>query len=113
MSTVNVYDRYYSAKCVFSGRERHAALVLLIAESGGGEILYRAGSELFPHDTKDDFAVSCDTCASKKLYSGKGRRSKKREAEYLKSLEEICDELARNLGGSIFWDNPLICARLG
>ena len=113
MRTVNVYDCYYSAKCVFSGRERHAARVLLIAGSGGGEICYEAAVSFFPHDTEDDFAVSCDAYASKKLYSGKGRRSKKREAEYLKSLAEICDALARELGGSIFWDQPLICARLG
>ena len=45
------------------------------------------------------FAVSYGAYAAKELYNAKGRRSKKREAEYLEIIRARADELAQSLGG--------------
>lgn len=113
MNCVNVYERYFEAECLYNGVPRRAACVRLTSESGGGEITYGAYISFFPHETAEDFRISCDAEASEVLYSGRGRRSKKREAELLKSLEDRADALAESLGGRIFWDRPLIEARKG
>ena len=39
---IDVYKRYYAAKCVFNGVERKGVVVTLSARSGGGEITYAA-----------------------------------------------------------------------
>ena len=67
----------------------------------------------FPHDTAEDFGISYDICASRTLYESKGRRSRKREAALLEGLRGVLEELAAESGGEIFWDRPLIEARLG
>ena len=46
-------------------------------------------------------------------WSAKGRRSKKREAKFMEELRTHADELAAGMNGTIFWDKPLIEARLG
>ena len=57
--------------------------------------------------------MSYDAEASREIYAGKGRRSKKREAVLLKEREGVCDELAAELKGKVFWDSPLREIRLG
>ena len=113
MATINVYQQYFAAKCVFNGVERHAASVLLISDSEAGTIRYEAAVSFFPHSDPEDFAVSYDAYASKVLYESAGRRSKKREAALLQSLREHIDELAASLNGSVDWDSPLGEARCG
>lgn len=113
MATINVYQQYFAAKCIFSGVERRAASVLLISDSEGGTIRYEAAVSFFPHSDPEDFAVSYDAYASKVLYEAAGRRSKKREAALLQSLRDHINELAATLDGTLDWDSPLGEARLG
>ena len=107
MKTVNVYKQYFSCDCTFNGRKRHAAQVCLIAESDSGMITYSVSISFFPHDTEDDYAVSYDAEKSLILYQGKGRRSKKREAEFMEKLRDAADSIAKELGGRIDWEKPL------
>ena len=111
--TVDVYKRYYEAKCVFNGVKRKAAVVALTSDSEAGMITYTVSANFFPHKDAEDFAVSYDAYAEKVVFSGKGRRSKKREAALLKELETYADEAAAGIGGNIFWDKPIGEARLG
>ena len=113
MKVINVYDQYFAARCAFNGTERRGVRVLLIAASEEGTIRYEAAVSFFPHVDDEDFAVSCDAYAAKELYNAKGRRSKKRDAEYLEAVREYADELAQSLGGVIDWDKPLREARYG
>ena len=113
MKVINVYDQYFSARCTFNGVERRGARVLLIATSEDGMIRYEAAVSFFPHQDDEDFAVSHDAYAAKELYGAKGRRSKKREAEYLEAIRAHADELAESVGGIIDWDKPLREARYG
>lgn len=113
MKVIDVYQQYFSAKCVFNGVPRRAASVTLTATSDAGTIRYEAAVSFFPHTSEDDFAVSYDACAQTELYAAPGRRAKKREAALLKELPAAADALAAQLGGEIFWDRPLRDARYG
>ena len=113
MKVINVYDQYFGAQCVYNGVERRGVRVLLTAASEEGMIRYETSVAFFPHADDEDFAVSYDACAVKELYSSKGRRSKKREAEFMAGIRAHADELARSLGGTINWDKPLREARYG
>ena len=113
MAVINVYEQYFEASCTANGRERHAALVMLISDSEAGSICYKAAVSFFPHDSEDDFAVSYDAYYEAVLYEGKGRRSKKREAALLEGLRENTDSLAERAGGKIFYGKPLREARYG
>ena len=113
MKVINVYDQYFSGSCVYQGVERRGVQVMLIATSEEGNIRYEAAVNFFPHRDEEDYAVSGDAYASKELYSGKGRRSRKREAVFLESFRAEADALAGSLGGSIDWAQPLRDARYG
>ena len=113
MATLNVYEQYFSAEAEYNGVTRHAALVMLIADSEAGHIRYEAAVNFFPHNEEDDFAVSYDAYFSKVLYEAKGRRSKKREEVFLQELQQHIDELAQEAGGTVYWDKPLCEARRG
>ena len=104
---INIYERYYKADAVFSGVQRKGALVALISDSEAGNITYKAAVTFFPHRDEEDFAVSYDAYFEKELYSGKGRRSKKKEAEYLEELRETIDGIAAENNASVIWDEPL------
>ena len=104
---VNVYERYYRADAVFSGVKRNGALVMLISDSEAGFITYKAAVTFFPHVDEEDYAVSYDACFEKELYSGKGRRSRKKEAAFLALLENTVSMLAEEHGASVNWDEPL------
>lgn len=113
MATINVYEQYFAAEMEFNGVPRHAALVMLIADTEAGQIRYDAAVTFFPHNDDEDYAVSYDAYFSKVLYESKGRRSKKREQQFLDTLHEHVDALAANAGGVVFWDRPLRESRRG
>lgn len=105
--TLNVYQQYFAAELLFNGVPRHAALVMLIADSEAGNIRYEAAVTFFPHNDEEDFAVSYDAYFNKVLFENKGRRSKKREQALMDELRRHIDELAHEAGGEVFWDQPL------
>ncbi len=113
MKVIDVYQRYFRADAVVNGVKRRAASVFLTATSEEGNIKYELSVSFFPYEEEGDFRVSYDACLSKELYFAKGRRSKKKEEEYLKLLRETADELAAGISGRIFWDEPLTDERRG
>ena len=110
---INVYERYYKAEAVFSDVQRRGALVMLISDSEAGIITYKAAVTFFPHRDEEDYAVSDDAYFEKELFSGKGRRSKKKEALYLEQLPEIIDQMAGEYNASVIWSEPLSEERRG
>ena len=110
---INVFEQYYKAKAEFSGVKRNGALVMLISDSEAGCITYKAAVTFFPHRDAEDYAVSYDAFFEKELYSGKGRRSRKKEASYLEKLQETIDELSKEHNAKVLWDEPLREARRG
>ena len=110
---INVFEQYYKAKAEFSGVKRNGALVMLISDSEAGCITYKAAVTFFPHRDAEDYAVSYDAYFEKELYSGKGRRSRKKEASYLEKLQETIDELSKEHNAKVLWDEPLREARRG
>ena len=113
MKTIDVYKQYFSAECTFNGVERRGAAVWLTAESDSGMIRYEVGVTFFPHQDAEDFAISYDACVLKELIRTKGRRSKKRDGQYLAQVQTIANEIAASLEGSIHWDKPLREAQYG
>ncbi len=111
--TVNVFEQYLEAEAVVSEVERRGALVMLTSDSEKGHITYTAAVTFFPHRDEEDFAVSYDAYLEEVLYSGKGRRSKKREAKMLLEFNEVIDRLAESIGGKVYWDRPLRPERRG
>ena len=110
---LNVYEQYFAADMVANGVPRHAALVMLIADSEAGNIRYEAAVTFFPHNDEEDFAVSYDVYFSRVLYENKGRRSKKREQQLLNEFQNHIDEMVKEVGGVVFWDQPLRETRWG
>ena len=113
MKNIDVYKQYFSAECTFNGVERCGAAVWLTAESDSGNIRYEVGVIFFPHRDAEDFAISYDACVLKELLNTKGRRSKKRDEQYLAQVQMVADELAGSLNGTIYWDTPLREAQYG
>lgn len=111
MKVIDIYKQYFSAECVYNGVERRGVSVWLTAESDSGNIRYEVGVSFFPHVDEEDFGISYDAAGQKELFSGKGRRSKKKDQTYLAEVKAAADELAAALGGVIHWDAPLIEAR--
>jgi len=107
MKVIDVYRQYFSAQCVYNGVERKGVLAVLTATSDSGTIQYEVTLTFFPHIDPEDFAVSYDACVTKTIYQAKGRRSKKREAVYLEEFRTHADELAQEIGGIVYWDQPL------
>ena len=110
---INVYSQYFAAEGCFSGVERRGALVLLISDSEAGTISYRVAVSFFPHRDEEDFAVSYDAYFEKEVYRAAGRRSRKREAALMASLQEEINELAEANKASVDWSRPLGEARMG
>ena len=110
---INVYEQYFKADGVFSSVERKGALVMLISDSETGNITYKAAVTFFPHQDEEDFAVSYDAYFDEELYSGKGRRSRKKEEAYLEQLPETIDRIALEHDVSVLWNEPLTEERRG
>jgi len=113
MATINVYSRYFEGDAVHNGVKRNGVAVWLVSDSENGSIRYEVQVSFFPHNDPEDMAVSYDAFASKVVFEAPGRRSRKREEFLLSSLKEEADSLASSLGGTIFWDRPLIDERRG
>jgi hypothetical protein len=113
MANIDVYKQYFEADCFFNNVERKGVVVWLNAESDCGTIRYEVGVSFFPHRDAEDFAVSYDACVQKELVNTKGRRSKKRDAEYLAQVQTVATTLAESLNATIFWDKPLNQAQYG
>ncbi len=110
---VNAYEQYFAAECVANGIVRHAALVMMVVTSEGGQVRYDAAVTFFPHIDETDFAVSYDAYYEDVLYEAPGRRSKKRENLLLETFREDIEVLCRRANATIFWDQPLRPARRG
>ena len=113
MKVIDVYAQYFAGECVYNEVPRHGVAVKLTATSDAGEVFYEVSVSFFPHNDPEDFAVSYDAYASREIYRARGRRSKKREAEFLETFRTQADALAAELDGTIDWDKPLIEARWG
>ena len=113
MKNIDIYRQYFSAECTFNGVERHGAAVWLNAESDAGILRYEVGVTFFPHRDAEDFAVSYDACGRKELFRSKGRRSRKRDEQYLAQVRTAAEEIAGSLNGTIHWDEPLGEAQYG
>ena len=111
--TVNVYEQYFEAEATVNEVERRAAKVMLISDSEKGQITYTAAVTFFPHRDEEDYAVSYDAYEEEVLLSGKGRRSKKREAKMLLGFNEVIDRISERINGKVFWDKPLRDAQRG
>ena len=110
---INVYQRYFEAELEYNGMKRRAASVLLISDSEAGNIKYTAAVAFMPHEDEEDFRVPYDAYFTKTIYEDRGRRSKKKEKQFIEDLPQIIDELATEVVGKIFWDKPLSGERLG
>ena len=110
---INVFEQYFSAAAKVNGAERRAALVMLISDSEAGQIRYTAAVTFFPHRDEEDYAVSYDAYEEEVLFSGKGRRSKKREAKMLLGFNKMIDRISERINGKVFWDKPLRDAQRG
>ena len=108
-----VYECYYRADAVFADVPRNGALVMLICDSEAGMISYKAAVTFFPHRDEEDFAVSYDAYFETELFSGKGRRSRKKEAAWLEQLQARIDALAAEHNAAVLWDAPLTEPRRG
>ena len=110
MKSIDVYEQYFEADYEFNGVKRKGCAVKLTATSEEGMITYTNSISFFPHRDAEDFGISYDAYFEKTLYSAKGRRSRKKDKEYLEDIQNlsmaICPVDAR-----IFWDKPLIEAR--
>ena len=113
MAVINVYEQYFAAEGTFGGVTRRGALVMLTADSSAGNIRYDAAVTFFPHRDEEDYAVSYDAYFSETLYEAPGRRSKKREKQFLEDFRAHIDALAEAHGAAVCWDRPLTEPRLG
>lgn len=108
MKVIDIYKQYFWAQCIFQGVERKAVMVCLTATSDNGIITYEVGVSFFPHKDEEDFAISYDAYGSRVIFHAKGRRSKKREEQFLAQVQSVADEIARQMQGVIFWDKPIM-----
>lgn len=107
MKVIDVYKQYFEAECVYNDVPRKGVVVTLTATSDCGEIKYEVGLSFFPHRDEEDYGISYDAYGSKEIYNARGRRSKKREAEFLPKVQEYADVIAGEMNGKVFWDKPL------
>lgn len=113
METVNVYSRYYAGDCLCHDRRYCGVMVNLEYSWEPGYSSYSVHTVFFPHEDEEDYRIAYDCEASRILLEGKGRRTRKKEPALLEEMVRTADMLADELGGKIFWDQPLREARLG
>lgn len=112
MKSIDVYEQYFEADYVYNGVQRNAVVVKLTAISEEGNISYVNSLSFFPHSDPEDYGISYDAYFEKTIYSAKGRRSKKKDAEYLAMIRDLSAEICPP-EAKIYWDKALIEARLG
>ena len=112
--TFNAYEQYFAAEAADrAGKTRHGANVMLTVTSEGGHVTYLAAVTFFPHEDETDYSVTYDMYFEEVIYDAPGRRSKKREKEFMGVLRDKIDAQASAAGGKVFWDRPLRPARFG
>ncbi len=107
MKEIDVFRQYFGAECVCNDVERKGVLVTLTATSDCGMLRYTVAVSFFPHRDEEDFGITYDAYASKELFYGKGRRSKKKDKLYLELVQDEANALAKTFCGTILWENPL------
>ncbi len=113
MKVINVYSRYYAAECLWDECVYHGVMVNLEYGYEPGYSTYSVHVVFFPHEDKEDYAITYDCHAYSILLEGKGRRTRKKEPALLEEMRKTADMLADHLEGTIFWERPLREARLG
>lgn len=112
LKSIDVYKQYFAAEAEFGGDIRRGASVVLNATSDEGMVEYKVCVSFFLHEDDEDFRISFDRYFEKSLFSGKGRRTRKRDALYMEEIRNTADEIAAENGAVINWDEPLIEARI-
>ena len=112
VKSIDVYKQYFAAEADFGGDIRKGASVVLNATTDEGTVEYKVCVSFFLHEDDEDFRISFDRYFEKNLFSGKGRRTKKRDALYMEEIKNAADEIAAENGAVINWDEPLIEARI-
>ena len=107
MDAIDVLDGAYKARAEYNGIKRKGVIVKLTAESVKGVIRYDVNVIFFPYRDPEDFLISYDAVFTKTVYEGKGRRSKKREAEFIARLKDTVGEMLENEDAEIFWDEEI------
>ncbi len=108
MNVINVYEQYFRAECVYNDMPRRAVIAKLQSISDEGTIEYKVILNFFPYRDEEDWAETFDAVGEKTIYQAKGRRSRRREQGFLKErFRDDCDELAAQMNGTIFWDQPM------
>ena len=104
---VKLFSQYFCSEGCLNGTERRGVELNLISDSEAGMITYSAQAVFFPHTDDEDWAVTYDAEKTDIIYSGKGRRNKKKEAAYLEKRIEIFNKIAQDLNMKILWEKPL------
>lgn len=107
LKSIDVYKQYFAASADFDGDIRRGASVVLNAVSDSGTIEYKVCVSFFLHEDEEDFRISYDRYFEEMLFSGKGRRTKKKDMLYLPMVRETADRIAKENSAVIKWDEPL------
>ena len=107
MTVTDIYKQYFGGSCMANEVQRRAAAVSVTSVYDEGVISYELLVTFFPHEDEEDYRITCDCAISRTLFSGKGRRSRKREQLILETMREEADILASEIDGEIYWDRPL------
>lgn len=107
MKVIDVYKQYFKGNCIYNEVQRNGVLVTLTSTSESGMIKYEVAISFFPHVDDEDYTISYDAYLSKEIYYDKGRRSKKKEQVFLEEVRNHANELATQLNGVIYWEEPL------
>ncbi|MBR0136872.1 MAG: hypothetical protein IJM15_00465 [Erysipelotrichaceae bacterium] len=116
VDAIDVYSQYFNAHANVNGVERKAAIVKLTClKDIEGLLAYQISASFFPFRDPEDFVVSGDAEASEIVFEAKKRRVKKKEAELLETIREDLDKIITKLDpkAEIYWDRPLMEARMG
>ena len=89
MDPLDVYKQYFEAECDANGVPRRAVQAALVAESRDRRIRYYVSLSFFPHEDPEDFRITYDAYFERNVYDASGRRSKKREAEIMASVDGL------------------------
>ena len=112
MKSIDVYEQYFEADYVFNGVRRKGVAVKLTATSEEGMITYTNSVSFFPHEDAEDFRIRYDAYFENEISRNKGRRSKKKDSEYLAEIRKLTEAILPP-EAEVYWDKPLIEARLG
>ncbi len=110
VDALDAYRQYFNANAVYNGVQRRAANVkLTLYKDINGVSEYWITASFFRFEDEEDFLDGGDAMVGKAVVTGLKRRSKKKEAEILATMQKQLDELLPQLGEgtAIYWDRPL------